>query len=233
MVILTQVYNEQIGVPLDEFMKQNDKLIHVVANRFRKKLDATQEYGDLYQLASIGFIKAYQTFNPKQFNTKFSTYAIPKMTGEIQRYYRDQHNAIKFPRVFYDVWARVRMYDLSEEPVEVIAEKTGIELRFVKRAMQYFNKHRAVSIEEKYFGNGEDDDLKIKDTLGSDHDYTEIYVNEFMESLPKRLQTVLSLKLKGLTQNEIGQIMGISQSQVHRLLKKVGNHLLEYMDIAV
>ena len=231
---MDQIYDEQIGVPLDEFLEQNNNLIHSVARRHISKLKGVEEYDDLYQLASIGLVKAYNDYNPALFNTTFSTYAVPKMNGEIQRYYRDNYTSVKFPRIFHEIWSKVRRYDISNEPAEIIAEKIDVEPRLVKKAMQYFNKHQAFSIEEKFFSNGfKDSDLKIKDTLGADQDYTELYVNEFMENLPEQLKTVLSLKLNDdLTQRDIGKIMGISQVHVSRLLKKIESHLLEYLELA-
>ncbi|MEC1440593.1 sigma-70 family RNA polymerase sigma factor [Bacillus sonorensis] len=221
---MQEVYNDQIGIPLNEFIEQNIKLAHHVAKRYYNKIGNTSdEYEDITQLALVGLVKAYKNYDNKKFNTKFSTYAVPLMHGEIQRHLRDQ-SMIKFPRIFKRVWRSVAKLDLEEEPNEVIAEKIGVELRFVERAMEWYGRDRALSINKKVFddSHSEDSAFTLGDTLKTFEDYSSVIVNEFMETLDGRTRSVLELAMnEGLTQREIGEIVGISQVHVSRLLKRV------------
>lgn len=230
-----QAYNEQIGIPIDDFIEQHIKLAHKVANRYLGRLNHTlDQYDDVLQLALVGMVKAYKNFNPKEYNTKFSTYAVPMMLGEIQRYFRDYDTLVKFPRIFKQIWRAVAKYDLEEETYEVIAEKTGYELRFVEKAMPYYEKSRALSINQQCYDSGQGDtEITIQDRLASYEDFTNIIVNDFINTLDERDQLILKMTLiDDATQSEIGKVIGVSQVQVSRLLKKIKEDLKVYMEVS-
>lgn len=227
-----EVYNEQIGIPINEFIESHVKLAHSVAQRYIGRIGHTSEtYDDLLQLALVGMVKAYKNFDPGEYNTKFSTYAVPMMMGEIQRHLRDHDTQIKFPRIFKQIWKAVAKQDLCDETDEVIAEKTGYELRFVKKAMPYYEKTRTLTLEQKVYGGDGDTEITLKDRLASYEDFTSIFVREFCDTLCERDQLILKMTyIDDMTQAEIGKVIGVSQVQVSRLTKKIELKLKEYLE---
>lgn len=113
----------------DRFAQKHQKLVHKVVHRYVKK--CSEPYDDLYQVGFIGLLKAVDRFDPKLENA-FSSFAIPKIEGEIKHYLRDQVPSLKVPRYALEKFAQVKRLrkhfiasgrQLSEEQ---IAQKIGI-----------------------------------------------------------------------------------------------------------
>ena len=113
----------------DRFAEKHQKLVHKVVHRYVKK--CSEPYDDLYQVGFIGLLKAVDRFDPKLENA-FSSFAIPKIEGEIKHYLRDQVPSLKVPRYALEKFAQVKRLrkhfiasgrKLSEEQ---IAQKIGI-----------------------------------------------------------------------------------------------------------
>lgn len=113
----------------DRFAQKHQKLVHKVVHRYIKK--CSEPYDDLYQVGFIGLLKAVDRFDPKLENA-FSSFAIPKIEGEIKHYLRDQVPSLKVPRYALEKFAQVKRLrkhfvasgrQLSEEQ---IAQKIGI-----------------------------------------------------------------------------------------------------------
>ncbi|WP_257064251.1 sigma-70 family RNA polymerase sigma factor [Priestia megaterium] len=229
-----KIYNEQIGVELDEFIEKNYKLAHKVAQKYIGRIKSTgEEYDDILQMALVGMVKAYKNYDPAAFQTKFSTYAVPMMYGEIRRHMRDKSTMVKFPRAFYELWAKVTREELDDCSDEEIAEKLDIPLELVKRAMPYYtiNNHMSTS-QEVYGGDGDSKEITLQDQIGSEADFSTIIVKDFYKTLCERDQKILHMTLiQDMTQAEIGKVIGVSQVQVSRLTKKIELKLKAYMEI--
>lgn len=207
---------------LEEMFKKNNKLIWSVVKRFtRRGASMGLDPNDLHSLASIGLIKAFNYFDPENYPVKFSTYAVPMMRGELQRFFRDNVGDIKYSRSTIEL-----AYKILHEGLEEEKDNTVIALHFdvteeqVRGAMYFIRNQKATSFQEVVFQN-DGEDITLEDQLGSDVDHTQVHVDEFLDSLGERDRTMVELTMKQKTQKEIGEEVGISQVQVSRCLKRL------------
>ena len=188
---------------------------------------------DLYQLGCIGFVKAVKGFD-LTYGTKFSTYAVPKIAGEIRRFLRDD-GAVKVGRTLREkgqsLWTvRERLRSqLGREPrVSELAEETGWspeEIASVELA--------TIAPESLQQENAEG--LTLESTLGTDgpeeHLVEKIALREAIDSLPEREQKTILLRFfKNLTQEQTARILGVSQVQVSRLERRGLAHLRQLLE---
>lgn len=227
--------NVHIGIGIDDFVEKHYRLALDVANKAKKKYPK-QEFEDLLQLALIGLVKAYQGYDPTKFNVKFSTYGVPKMIGEISRYMRDHGSNIRYPREYKQIWKKVVKEgpEFEHEPAEVIAEKIGHSVEKVREAMKYMDKQQTTSLDKELNLGSENDPLTLMDVvLSTSGVYSSVYVSDFIDSLDERDQKILYLSVeKDLPQREVGRIVGISQVQVSRVMKRIGAQLEEYLQVS-
>ena len=207
-----------------ELVNGNMGLVKSIALRFRER---GVDFEDLVQIGTIGLIKAIRNFDTSV-GTRFSTYAVPMIIGEIRRYLRD-NNAIRISRSMRDtaykaLQAREEfMRDKQCEPtVEQIAAMIGEKCENVVRAMEAIVD--PVSLYEPVYNeNGDSIYLmdQLSDTNSSDEVWLEsIALKEAMKKLSEREQTIIKMRFFGnKTQMEIASEIGISQAQVSRLEK--------------
>ena len=178
---------------------------------------------DLYQLGCMGFLKAVRGFNPA-FGTQFSTYAVPKIAGEIRRFLRDD-GALKVSRSLKEQavaihMARERLYLRGEEPgISDLAAETGLTAEEI--AVAELADRPVQSLHAEYSEGGQ----TLEDLLGTDATeermLEHLTLREAIERLPQRERTVILLRFyRDLTQEKAAQILGVSQVQVSRLEKK-------------
>ena len=182
---------------------------------------------DLYQLGCLGFLKAVQGFD-FDYGTCFSTYAVPKIAGEIRRYLRD-NSAIRVSRSMRDTAYKVLqvrdkyLAENQREPtVEQIAQELGIPREEVVFAMDAIVD--PVSLYEPVYDNGGDAICvmdQVSDTRNTDEAWTDrIALKDALARLDERERRILSLRFyEGKTQMEVSAEVGISQAQVSRLEK--------------
>ncbi|MFI3114882.1 MAG: sigma-70 family RNA polymerase sigma factor [Clostridia bacterium] len=200
---------------------ENNGLIWSIVRRY---IGRGIEADDLYQLGSLGFLKAIQGFDIN-YGTQFSTYAVPKISGEIRRFIRDD-GMIKVSRSIKDMSYKVfraREHlekQLGREPhISEISEYTGfdiLEIATCETAMTPTD-----SLQREVTADG----LTLETTLGNDGIEDDIAlsvtIKEAIKKLPPREAEVIYLRFfKGLTQDKISKIMNISQVQVSRVEKK-------------
>lgn len=189
---------------------------------------------DLYQLGCLGFLKAVQGFD-FNYGTCFSTYAVPKIAGEIRRFLRDD-GAVKVGRTLreqaqtlYTVRERLRGR-LGREPVlSELAEETGWtpeELAQIELATGTPDSLQRETAEG----------LTLEGTLGTDAPeetlVEHIALRESIDKLPEKEQmTILLRYFKGLTQEQTARILGVSQVQVSRLERRGLKHLREMFNV--
>ena len=202
----------------------NTPLIKSIIRRFKGK---GVEYDDLFQIASLGFIKAFNNFD-SSFGVKFSTYAVPMIVGEIKRYIRD-NGAIKVSRSIKILASKINKfiddYTLlnGENPsVEHIANKFDVLPSEVVIALD--SAKMPVSIYERVDGDEEGIELCEKLTEGYDDEESllKIQLSEEIEELEERDKKIIYLRYyRAKTQSEIAKSLGISQVQVSRLENKI------------
>lgn len=215
----------------EELVKENIPLVKSVVKRFKGR----GEYDDLMQLGAIGFIKAIQNFD-ETYGVRFSTYAVPMISGEIKRFLRDD-GAVKVSR-----WAKTLAQKINvfideklkrgekEPTVDEIAQNFGVEAEQVVFAMD--TGHYLLSLSSTVG----DDDVTLEDKIvgdrSPDEDLDKIMLKDFIEDLPEREKKVIILRyFRDKTQSEIAAELGVSQVQVSRIeckvLQKLKDKLVE------
>jgi RNA polymerase sporulation-specific sigma factor len=187
----------------------------------------------LYQLGCLGFLKAIQSFDA-QYGTRFSTYAVPKIAGEIRRFLRDD-GTVKVSRGLKERAQFIRAARISleqklgREPyLSELAEETGLTPEDIAVA------ETAVSSACSLTKASGEEELALEDIL-SDTAQEErmieyVSLKEAVSSLPLRERQVIALRYyKGLTQEKTARVMKVSQVQVSRLERKAMESLKKFL----
>ncbi|MBP5308928.1 MAG: SigB/SigF/SigG family RNA polymerase sigma factor [Clostridia bacterium] len=203
----------------------NANLIKSIVKRF---LGKGVEYDDLYQLGSLGFIKAIKNFN-ENYDVMFSTYAVPMIIGEIKRFMRDD-GAVKVSRAIKVLAVKInRFIDEYRQKrnvsptVDEIAKHFGVERQDVVFALDSSKYPLSLNTAE---GEEDDGNPELIDRLPSREDgddlVDKIMLRTFIERLPERDRKIIILRYFGdKTQSEIAAELGVSQVQVSRLENKI------------
>ncbi|MGJ3562147.1 SigB/SigF/SigG family RNA polymerase sigma factor [Streptomyces sp. INA 01156] len=195
-----------------------------IAVRFRGRGEALE---DLYQVAALGLVKAVDHYDPARGNA-FEAYAVPTVTGEIKRHFRDHVDPAR-PRRVQDLRNRVRhaVKELAQTTpgrapttaeIAAYAQLTEDEVRTGTEALECFS---ALSLEAEMPGT---DGYALGDSLGGpdpayDTVVDRVAVRPCLEALPERERLILYLRFfRGMTQSSIAELLGISQMHVSRLL---------------
>jgi RNA polymerase sigma-B factor len=202
-------------------------LARQLARRYQR---AGEPLDDLIQVASLGLLKAIERFDPAR-ETAFSSFAVPTILGELKRHFRDKGWSVRVPRDLQELAVKVDRVgeDMSRElgraptPAE-IGERVGSTPEQVLEAREAAGAYRAVSLDRPR--NEEDEDGELVDAFGSeDHGFAvaedAATVQRLMRVLSEREREVLRLRFEeDLTQSEIGDIVGVSQMHVSRLIRQ-------------
>ena len=215
---------------MEALVEENTGLIWSVARRFQGR---GTEMEDLYQLGCLGFLKAVEGFDPS-FGTQFSTYAVPKIAGEIRRFLRDD-GTVKVSRSLKEQAAAIKSARhaltgaLGREPtVGELSRQTGLTPEEIAMA------ETATSATESIQRQTGEEGFSLEDIL-ADPDSEEkmlerIALNQAIEKLPERENMVIKLRyFHGLTQQRVAKVMDVSQVQVSRIEKKALIQLRELM----
>ncbi|HHY82348.1 MAG TPA: RNA polymerase sporulation sigma factor SigF [Clostridiales bacterium] len=205
------------------------KNIALVKSLVKKFMNRGYEYEDLFQLGSIGLIKAIQNYEPK-FNVRFSTYAVPMIVGEIKRFLRDD-GMIKVSRSLKELVnksavAREQLKGkLGRDPsIQEIAEAVDSSPEEIVYAME--SVRTPASIYDVIYEDEDNPILLIdkvsEDTPQIDEAMERITLNDLLSKLDKRERTIIIMRyFRDKTQSEIAEMLNISQVQVSRIEKKV------------
>lgn len=211
-------------------VEENSGLIWSVAKRF---IGRGTEPEDLYQLGCVGFLKAMEGFD-LTYGTQFSTYAVPKIAGEIRRFLRDD-GAVKVSRGIKERAATIKLARsqltgiLDREPtITELAEHTGFTPEEIATA-----DTATAAVESIQQENGEDgfslEDI-LTDTESEDRMLEKIALRQAIDRLPEREAMVIRLRYyHGLTQERTSRVLSVSQVQVSRIEKKALEHLRELL----
>lgn len=202
----------------------NLRLVLSIIHRFSNK---NEDIDDLFQIGCIGLMKAIDNFDITQ-EVKFSTYAVPMISGELKRYLRD-NNSIRVSRSLRDIaykaiYAKEDMIkrNVLEPTVMEIATEIGVEAIDVIMAMEAIQT--PVSLYDPVYTDG-GDTLYIMDQISDkknkeDNWVEDISLRDAVEGLPSREKNIIELRFyQGKTQMEVAKEIGISQAQVSRLEK--------------
>ncbi len=212
----------------ERLLIDNSGLIWSVARRYYGR---GVDPEDLYQLGCLGFLKAVRGFDPA-YGTQFSTYAVPKIAGEIRRFLRDD-GAVKISRGVKERAQDLRLkrqelcQRLGREPtVSELAGAAGLEIEDVAAA-----ETAALSVASLQEETGEGG-LSLETALGDEGIEDELVerltLRQAIDALPERERTVIFLRYyKNLTQDRVSRVLGVSQVQVSRIERRAVEHLRE------
>lgn len=207
----------------EELINGNLRLVLSAIQKFAARGEAPD---DLFQVGCIGLIKAIDRFN-LDIDVRFSTYAVPMILGELRRYLRD-NGQLRVARsirdtAYHAMQARERLQmELQREPtVEEIAKALNKPKEEIVLALE--SVVDPISLSEPIYSDG-GDTIYVEDQLGDNSNdknwLDEIAMKEAIQNLSDREKRIVSLRfLKGKTQMEVAQEVGISQAQVSRLEK--------------
>ena len=209
---------------------ENAGLIWSVARRF---LGRGTEAEDLYQLGCLGFLKAVDGFD-LSFGTQFSTYAVPKIAGEIRRFLRDD-GTVKVSRTIKEQAAVIKtarnilMGELGREPTVLeISERTHFSPEEIAIA-----ETATAATESIHKEAGEDGftlENVLTDTESEEAMVERISLRQAIDKLSEREASVIRLRYyHGLTQERASRVLSVSQVQVSRIEKKAIRRLRELM----
>ena len=214
----------------EQLVMENSGLIWSIVKRF---VGRGVDQDDLYQLGCMGFLKAVEGFD-LNFGTQFSTYAVPKISGEIRRFLRDD-GAVKVSRGVKERSAVIKsarsrlMNALGREPtVYEISEHCGINPEDI--AIAESATAAVESIQQQMGDEGFCLENILSDTESEERLLEKISLHQAIKDLPEREATVIGLRyFHGLTQERIAKIMNVSQVQVSRIEKKALQNLRKLM----
>ena len=213
---------------MTKLIEDNSRLVWSIVRRFNGR---GYDIEDLYQIGSIGLIKAIQRFDTS-FEVRLSTYAVPYILGEIKRFIRDD-GPIKVSRSIKEL--NIKIIELQKEYLnkygkEITLEQLAKELKTSREdiAMALDSARPVNSIEDsQYRDNKTDKTISLIDQLSSGKDEeneitNRIAIKKLISELKDNEKEVILLRYyKGKTQMQVAKILGITQVQVSRIERKV------------
>ncbi len=210
----------------EALLEANSGLIWSVVRRFYGR---GVEGEDLYQLGCVGFLKALQTFD-EEYGTRFSTYAVPKISGEIRRFLRDD-GPVKLSRSIKERSLIIRSarealsQRLGREPrLSELSAETGLQPEEI--ADTEMATEEVASLQQSLGEDGAELQDVIFDSEAEEKKLDSIALREAVAQLPPKERSVIGLRFyRGLTQAAAAKLLGVSQVQVSRLERRA----LEYL----
>lgn len=214
----------------EKLIEENSGLIWSVARRF---FGRGTEPDDLYQLGCVGFLKAIDGFD-EEFGTQFSTYAVPKISGEIRRFLRDD-GAVKVSRSIKEQAQHIKAarneleQRLGREPLlSELAAETGFtpeEIAFAETATG-----PAESLQRESGEDGFTLEHVLTDLYGEEKMLEHVSLRYAIEQLPEKEKKAIYLRyFHGMTQESASRVLGVSQVQVSRLERRAVDKLREVL----
>lgn len=208
-------------------IEQNLGLVHHIVKRF---MGRGYEAEDLFQIGVIGLIKSIDKFDTS-YDVKFSTYAVPLITGEIKRFIRDD-GMVKVSRTLKEnnikvKYAKERLESKQnrEPTLEEVAREAALSVEEVVLAME-----AGVQVESIYKSVYQNDgnEIYMVDQLADEKENAQeavlnhMVLNQLLDSLPQKEQKLIWLRYyQDKTQTEVARVLGISQVQVSRMEKRI------------
>lgn len=224
-----------------EIIERHEPLVRSLAHKFVR---AGVQIDDLVQTAWIALIRALDRYDPSH-ETKFSTYAIHCMVGEIKRYFRDRTWGMKVPRCLQEIASGLnRMEDrllrqLGREPTMAeMAEAFGVSEEDLAEAMELQRNYQMPALEDRFEGDEGSDGLAVGDTVGAeDPRITALVENSSLlaaiSQLESRDQFILQRRFyEGYSQQEVATELGLSQMHISRLERSALRRLRAHLDSA-
>jgi RNA polymerase sigma-B factor len=215
-----------------------------LARKIARRYGHTREpFDDLFQVASLGLIKAIDRFDPER-GLVFSSFAVPTILGEIKRHFRDKGWSVHVPRGLQELALKVQDAEIKlssraqrSPSVHEIAQYLELEVEDVLEALEVLATHHAASLDAPVGASQDDDPITRLDTLGAeDEGYDFVDTSSSLDWAVGQLavadRRVLALRYGAeMTQHQIAERIGVSQMQVSRILRRITNQLRATMDM--
>ena len=222
----------------EQLVMSHLNLVRFLANKFKNR---GEPLDDLVQVGYLGLLKAIDRFDPDR-GLEFTTYATPTILGEIKRHFRDKGWSVRIPRRLQELSAKVNQAtdtlttQFQRSPtIQEIADYLDASVDEVLEAMESSSAYSSVPLEGT--GSSENDDApSVIDRYGSEDNelaFTDdrLVIEEALKGFSPREREVIELRfLKGMTQIEIAEQLGISQVQVSRLLRRTLKKIQDKID---
>ncbi|MFI7005496.1 SigB/SigF/SigG family RNA polymerase sigma factor [Streptomyces sp. NPDC050145] len=203
-------------------------MAHRIARRFRDKGESLE---DLQQIAALGLLKAVNRYDPQV--GAFESYAVPTITGELRRHFRDHMWDVHVPRRIQDLrnTVRVTLRALMQQPggrqpsVAEIADQAGLSEDEVREGLSALDSFHACSLDAE-MSHSDQRGHTLAEVLGEPEPAYDLVedreaAKDGLKHLPERERTILYLRFyRDMTQVKIGRELGISQMHVSRLLRQ-------------
>ncbi len=213
-----------------QMVEENAGLIWSIARRY---FGRGTDPEDLYQLGCLGFLKAIEGFD-ESYGTRFSTYAVPKISGEIRRFLRDD-GAVKVSRSLKERSAAIRLsrqgleQRLGREPtLSELAAETGLEPEEI--ALAETAAAPTQSLQQESGEEGFSLEQMLGDWRQEERLVEHAALRQCIERLPEKERMTIFLRyFHGMTQAEASRVLGVSQVQVSRLERRAVERLREML----
>lgn len=216
---------------IDEAVLLNLRLAESIARRYSGR---GLEREDLVQVASLGLVNAAQRFDPSM-GKDFVSFAVPTITGEVKRYFRDHGWTVRPPRRIQELHAAIsaataEMAQLlgATPTASDLADYLGVDIDEVLEASA---SHECFTVASIDYRGSSGDETPLADALGDEEDGFDraeavVALAPVCRELRPRDRRILFLRyFRGWTQQEIAQDLGVTQMQVSRLLARILGHL--------
>ncbi len=222
----------------EELLKINSGLIRSIALRFRDRAIQNHgcEFDDLMQLGSIGMLKAIKSYNP-EFNTAFSTYAVPLIIGEIKRFLRDDgqikisRNIKKLGAEIMHEWEKFMRREGREPTIDELSDICKLDREELCTALISMSPARSLS--EPITNDG----CQLEEILSDDKDELDILcdrlaLRQALVKLPPLWREIVTLRyFKEYSQQKTAELLGLTQVKVSREEKKIFDKLRGELNI--
>ncbi|MFF8447433.1 RNA polymerase sigma factor SigF [Streptomyces leeuwenhoekii] len=208
----------------DEIVEAWLPMAERLAGRFRSRGESPE---DLRQVAALGLVKAVDRYDPGRGHA-FESYAVPTITGEIKRHFRDHLWTLHVPRRVQELRNRVRVADQElsrtvsgrRPTVAEIAERAGLSEEDTREGLEALETFTALSLDAELPG-GEDGYSLGGPDPALDTVVDREAVRKRLAALPERERAILYMRFfDGMTQSSIAERLGISQMHVSRLISR-------------
>lgn len=223
----------------DHLIARHEGLVRHVVNSYR---DSGVPYGDLLGVGHIGLINAVDRYDPER-GTKFATFAVPTIRGELRRYFRDSTWGLRVPRRVQELSLQVR--DAKEDLTRTLgraptyaelAAALSVSEEAVIEAMEVASQYELVSLQDSGSDAGDEDSgLSVSDRAGEEDTTLRLLEDRdelrwALEQLPARERIIIVLRyFQEMSQQEVADRLGISQMHVSRLQRRALEQLREIM----
>jgi RNA polymerase sporulation-specific sigma factor len=232
---------EEINITWEKYKR----LIHLICKKYAKMAinNSKFDYEDIFNEASIGFVKAYKKFDPTKFEKpiRFTTYLWAMAEGEIRRYLRDYSHDLHVSRSIKDLLGKIHKSDVDDWDPQVLSESLAVSVKEIEEALRYQSEGKPMFLHKVVFDDGSTNGaVTLMEMISDNTDFfpkfSDIEHDDSVNYMMSKMKEALTERefaifrdsvLLDKSQRDIGMSFGISQVQVSRILIKVKTKLKE------